>query len=363
MFLSSFILFRYSGTSIVTTKRISHVHTHRQLTQTTSNWTKVNANADWSARNFHISVIHNNKMYVIGGGGLNDVWSSDNGGMNWTQVTAAADWSARSRQTGVVFYNKIYIMGGYSSSVYFNDVWSSDTGMNWDLVTDTAAWSGRHRHSSVAYDGKIYLMGGSDASNQFLHDVWSSVDGVTWLEATANAGWSARFGQSSIVFNNSMYVIGGYYGAYIKDVWSSTDGATWDLVTNSPSWAARRDYVAVAYNYKIYVICAYAATYLRDVWSSSDGGITWDDITPSTTQSDWTTRYGHSSVVTNNKLYILGGNYEVTPLNDIWVLDDSNMFPISNSNSTTNTESILGITWIGVHVGFVGLVAFKYLIN
>jgi hypothetical protein len=38
------------------------------------NWTESDNNADWSARGGHASVVHDGKMWVLGGGDKNDVW-------------------------------------------------------------------------------------------------------------------------------------------------------------------------------------------------------------------------------------------------------------------------------------------------
>jgi hypothetical protein len=90
-------------------------------------WTQA-ANAPWSARRDHTSVVFDNRLWVIGGwvssyGGVhNDVWFSEDGG-TWTQATANAPWFARSQHTSVVFDNRLWVIGGNNGS-RFNDMWS-----------------------------------------------------------------------------------------------------------------------------------------------------------------------------------------------------------------------------------------------
>ena len=57
---------------------------------------------------------------------------------------------------------------------------------------------------------------------------------------------------------------------------------------------------------------------LNDVWSSSDGGINWDLVTNS---AAWSTRSGHTSVVSDSKIYVLGGSGSIIK-NDVWSSSD-----------------------------------------
>ena len=62
----------------------------------------------FSARGGHQVVVFNNKMFLIGGLGRNDVWSSTDG-IHWIEETANnAAFSAREDHQVVVFNNKMY---------------------------------------------------------------------------------------------------------------------------------------------------------------------------------------------------------------------------------------------------------------
>ncbi len=54
-------------------------------------------------------------MWVMGGSGsgknLNDVWYSTDG-INWTEATASAAWSARNDHVVLAYDDKMWVMGG-----------------------------------------------------------------------------------------------------------------------------------------------------------------------------------------------------------------------------------------------------------
>jgi hypothetical protein len=65
------------------------------------------------------------KLWVLGGGGKNDAWFSDDG-VHWTQATADAGWFRRSGLSSAVLNDKLWIMGGktgVSSNSNPQDVW------------------------------------------------------------------------------------------------------------------------------------------------------------------------------------------------------------------------------------------------
>jgi hypothetical protein len=127
----------------------------------------------------------------------NDVWSSPDG-VTWTQVNANAPWSARSAHSSLVFNNKMWILGGVDTTQPrdLNDVWYSSDGVNWTPVVP-APWAGRRGHTALVFSNKMYVLGASD--NGQGNDVWSSPDGVTWTQVTANAPWPKRSWHQVIV--------------------------------------------------------------------------------------------------------------------------------------------------------------------
>jgi hypothetical protein len=104
-------------------------------------WSVVNASPGFAARYYHtMNVLPDGSIVVTGGfgdteGRMNDVWRSADGGRTWTEMTADAGWSKRdSHVTVVVPGGSIVLMGGFDND-YRNDVWrSEDNGATWTLV-------------------------------------------------------------------------------------------------------------------------------------------------------------------------------------------------------------------------------------
>ena len=238
-----------------------------------STWSQATSSAGWSARHWHTSLVHDNKIWVIGGREngatyFDDVWHSTDG-INWTQTTASAGWTDRHDYTSVVFDNKMWVMGGNGPRGQKNDVWYSSNGINWTQATASAGWSARHGLTSLVYNNKMWVMGGRSGST-FFNDVWSSTDGINWTQTTASAGWSARSTHNSLVYNNKLWVLGGHDGVSKNDVWSSTDGSTWVQSTASASWSARSAHSSVFYDNKMWVIGGAAPGNVNDVWHTSN---------------------------------------------------------------------------------------------
>ena len=214
-------------------------------------WKQMTSSAGWVARAYHSSVaIPDGSIVLMGGkdsGGKlkNDVWRSTDYGATWKQMTANAKWSPRWTHSSIVTPDgSIVLMGGRESSGDMDDVWkSTDNGATWTQMTASAEWSARMQHSSVTMpDGSIVLMGGGDSTKGWKNDVWRSTDdGATWMQMTASAGWSARSGHSSVATpDGSVVLMGGFSGHGFNDVWQSTDdGTTWTRLTQNAGWSPR----------------------------------------------------------------------------------------------------------------------------
>jgi uncharacterized delta-60 repeat protein len=300
-------------------------------------WTQMTASAGWSARHAHSSVVMpDGSIVLMGGVGFdvpsahNDVWRSTDNGAHWTQQTANAEWSARLGHSSVVMPDgSIVLMGGYSNGGWKNDVWrSADNGAHWTQQTANAEWSARHTHSSVVMpDGSIVLMGGRD-SNNLYNDVWQSTDyGVHWKQQTANAEWSARCTHSSVAMpDGSIVLMGGMvdWSVILKnDVWRSKDnGATWTEMAAGAGWSARGAHSSVVMPDGSIVLMGGVGNsggdFKNDVWRSMDNGATWTQVTAG---AGWTGRAYHTSVVMPDGSIVLTGGYVGGGVaNDVWRL-------------------------------------------
>jgi len=104
------------------------------------NWTRVVANAPWRGQGGIEAIACAGKIWVMGGNQGsndyfwtgNDVWCSADG-VNWREVTRHAAWSGRGGFSLVVHNRRLWLLGGgvilngpYDPPTYLNDVWYTD---------------------------------------------------------------------------------------------------------------------------------------------------------------------------------------------------------------------------------------------
>jgi len=223
--------------------------------------------------------------------------------------------SACDPATNGIVYTNPYDMKGIT---YINFT----VGREWISATESASWAPRCFHASVVLNNRIWIIGGETFVNEDYYldnDVWYSSDGAVWEQAANAADWAARRSHTSIAFNDSIWVLGGNSGSseaiLLNDVWSSSDGAAWEQATGSADWSGRWGHCSIVFNDKIWVIGGEDDASLKnDVWSSSDGA-TWALVTDS---AGWSARAWHCSVVYDNKIWITGGQDAASLKNDVW---------------------------------------------
>ena len=271
----------------------------------------------WSSRDYHTSVVFDNKIWVLGGNDGNtnkdDVWYSTNG-KDWTNANATSHWSGRKQHTSVVFDNKIWVLGGTDGKTKNNDIWSSTNGKDWTKVDATKHWSARIGHSSVVFDNKIWVLGGD--SSKYVNDIWYSTNGKDWTEVNATNHWSGRWGHSSVVFDNKIWVLRGFPYGFRNDIWSSTNGKDWISVNATKELPAQSSHNSVVFDNKIWMFGGnggYDGKIKNDIWYSANG----KDWVDTKDTDHWSARMGHSSVVFDNKIWVLGGG-DSSGNNDVW---------------------------------------------
>ena len=246
--------------------------------------------------------------------------------IGWVRIEVPGQWLPRAGHASVVFDDRIWVLGGFvGSNEFLNDVWFSTDGANWTQATANAAWSPRVGHSSVVHDGKIWVIGGVDA-NQRLNDVWYSGDGVNWTEATANAMWSPRDGHTSVAFDGKVWLMGGDAGdagtPFKNDVWFSANGVNWTKVVESASWSPRWHHSSLVYDDRLWILGGNTGGQFssREIWYSSDGA-NWTKAADT-----WASENG-AAVVYHGIMGMLGGITASgvagpTYSNDVWTSSD-----------------------------------------
>ena len=285
---------------------------------------KVTENAQFPGRYEHTTVVFDSKMWVIGGTLGNgthydDVWYSENG-ENWNESPRLGPWfSARRAHASVVFDNKIWVIGGFNGTTEFNDIWYSQDGENWTQATANAAFEPRYAHKVVEFNGKLWLFGGRDKNTPSAfssRDLWSSTDGISWTKETDDVGFDIRAGFQIEVFENAMWKIGW------QDVFFSTNGIDWTTATIQAEYGNRNHPASVVFDGAMYILGGGdgdnpSVTGLADVWHSEDGA-SWSKLELSL---NFNARARSTSLVFQDKIWIIGGDTGALGDNDVWYIE------------------------------------------
>ncbi len=253
--------------------------------------------------------------------------------LNVNTAINASTWSAtngftggRGRSPGASYNGYAYQVGGVSTSgTYLSD--AQYTKMNGDgtmntWTSQTNITTARGSHGTVAYNGNLYVLGGTNSGGNNLSDIqYAAINGNgslgSWTTNGTNltvprafAGWTA--------YNGYMYSLGGVAtsgstgSADVMYAPINGNGSVGSWTSNATTFSGVRTYTqAVAYNGYMYVIggvqlTSGSGTRYNDVQYApinGDGSLgAWSTATPFTT-----VRYGHSAIVSNGKLYVLGG--------------------------------------------------------
>lgn len=246
-----------------------------------------NPAADWEGRHTAGYVVYQDRIWIVGGDPLqghyqSDVWNSPDGKI-WTHVSKdrPAPWGPRALHYTLVHDGKIWVMGGQttpqfapSDDVVYSDVWNTTDGIRWQQIeTQGPCWSPRGMiGGSLVFRGRMWIVGGgvydtpARPQRQFFNDVWSSADGVRWEQATAAAPWTPRQYHEVAAFDDRMWVLEGWNSGNRNDVWSSADGANWTQLPDTP-WNPRHAASVFVYDNALWVVAGNNMEH--DVWKLS----------------------------------------------------------------------------------------------
>lgn len=209
-----------------------------------------------------------------------EVWSSPDG-VNWTLEVPITPFIERTNHATVVHNGKLYVIGGLINSTYesvLHDIWATSNGVHWELINPSPQFDERGGHQVVSHNGQMWLIGGNNGVST-KHDIWSSVDGIQWTSHKNAAYFYARADHQLFVYDNKIWMVGGGFpriNAVHSDVWSSPDGTTWSRVTENTTMNRIVNHSAVVFNNKMVIIGGSEFEDFDAVYSSTDG-ITWVD--------------------------------------------------------------------------------------
>lgn len=196
-------------------------------------WELKNNHAGWSPRLAAGALVFKDRIWILGGienyyfgddrSLKNDVWSSADG-RHWELAAAQAPWSPRAYHQALVHDGRMWVLGGgnyvpnYQSA---NDVWCSEDGVRWTQVTAAAPWEPRLWFSSVSHRGRIWVVGGWSKERDNYGDVWHSRDGRDWRRLESEVIWKSRHEQAAFVFQDKLWIAGGFPRPNLSnEVWS-----------------------------------------------------------------------------------------------------------------------------------------------
>jgi len=232
--------------------------------------------SDWEGRHTAGYAVYRDRMWIIGGDVNqghyhNDVWNSTDG-KNWVYVNKGKEvpWGPRALHHTVIHNDKLWVIGGQTipgfapaEENFYRDLWTSTDGVGWQQVTPVEPyWSARGMiGGSAVMNGRIWILGGgtydtpTTPTRKFYNDVWSSVDGIHWTEHTANAPWHPRQYHEVAVWDDRLWVMEGYHSSRgnRNDVWHSADGIEWTELPNTP-WKSRHAASLVVHNGSLWMI-------------------------------------------------------------------------------------------------------------
>ncbi|MBI3986398.1 MAG: hypothetical protein HY343_05735, partial [Lentisphaerae bacterium] len=157
-----------------------------------TNWTKIVTNAPWLGRIDGALQAFNGRLVYLGGSAIgvstNDVWVSDTAGSTWSKINNAP-WSKRNQFGSLIHDGKLWVMGGNNSisATLTNDVWWTSDLTNWVQATTTAGWNKSRGLAAESINGLMYVYGGITGATAAAttREIWSSSDGISWMKEEA----------------------------------------------------------------------------------------------------------------------------------------------------------------------------------
>lgn len=153
----------------------------------------------------------------------------------------------RRYSANVVHNNKMFMIGGQISGGFLSsDVWSSADGKAWSKVS-TGGFTARMGAGVISYDNKLWLIGGQTGLGVCTSEILvSEDDGATWVAPEEDAllpeGFTPRAGHSVYLDdNNKVWIVGGYSAEKISTTDPDTQEVTYseELTSLNDVWSGK----------------------------------------------------------------------------------------------------------------------------
>lgn len=294
-------------------------------------WSKVETTDQPSARTFHKTIVHDGKMYILGGFDgrrLNDMHSIKlRTAQELSRVQDHRGPESSSSTTVAVSGGAIGDATDAAGAVMPEDLWT------WHQVIDQSGqiYTPRTGHAVVVWNHCFYLMGGTD-ENARQNDIYRyEVATRNWIciEPVTGAAPSARSGSKAVVCRDSIFFFGGYTkkdGDYFNELFEfNIPRALWTRIEVAKKPTVRTDHSCVVYEASLYIFGGFdGRSRFQDLHQYSIEDRSWQEV--QTSSSTPMGRFGHTAVTYRTGMFVFGG------WNGHDTLDDLYEFSITTSS-------------------------------
>jgi hypothetical protein len=222
----------------------------------------------------------------------------------------------------VKFKNAIYGLGYFDGNIerytFKREIYKTINFKDWVTISKTSNLPDRFFYHPFVFENKLWFIGGEDKNTQYS-DIWNSEDGINWTKLKSNLPFGKRSRSEVVNFKGKLFLLD-------NDVWSSKDGLNWNKETSEiVKGETVFGYTSVVFDNKIWLLgCNRNGQFKSQVFVSSDGK-NWVGQ-----EAPWTPRGGIAATVYKNKIIMTGGKYggleengtttEFIYSNDVWTL-------------------------------------------
>ena len=295
-----------------------------------------------NARYYHSSVIHNNRLYVVGGSTVGNAFLDSvqmvsingNGSLSASGFQDAGSLpEARSNHDSIIYNGYLYVIAGisagYRSNVLYTKINPDGTMGAWQNSADLGSTlqSGVIDHSAAVFNGYLYVTGGSSSRQAVQVAEIDPVDGSLSPFFNTTSLPQGRYKHTCVISDGYLYVIGGLDSSDSPTSnvqYAKIDPETGELgeftVVEDVFTPNRNAHTSLARNGFLYIIggSGNGNEKLKDLLFSlidpTTGNIEEFVLNGNTLNVK---RYGHSSVEHNGFLYVVGGHDESSYLDSV----------------------------------------------
>ena len=216
-----YVVGAYSGTCCDAEYGVSHIYTYNPGSD---KWTKGDAIPEARRRGSAGAVVHNNKIYIVGG--LDGGHGSPSTSYSWFDEydPATGNWKImpdaprkRDHFHATVFNNKLYMIGGRDTSdpsvigkmIPEIDVFNFNTGTWSTLPSSQNLPTQRGGSTSVVYNNEIVVLGGESPNQTLAHSTSESFDPIAGKWRTLPPLNVGRHGTQASIMDGKVYIAAG----------------------------------------------------------------------------------------------------------------------------------------------------------